>query len=405
MNKFFAGIKDKIKNLRAPQIIYLIALALMIATIFILNAVKDHISDGIYDQNEGSRWSNDVRCGQVTMIFSESAGISSDSIQEYEYNINKGLIADGYQEATASKQGGDAVWNDCYSAMGSITVTRDKRSVDAFAVGIGGDFFQFHPMKILSGNYINSDSLMTDLVMLDEDLAWQLFGSVDIVGMQVLIKGVPHYISGVVKRDSGKYVKEAGLNFPTIYLSYQSLATYGTIDSSVLATDTSIGSVNVKKKDDDEDENGESDLNTESKGIICMEVVMPNPVDNYAKSFLIKNLNLNTNIVEVVDNSARYHNKNLLDVIGSFSKRSMQIKPIIYPYWENNARAYENILAYMLLVQIIFAIVSFIMIAIIVVHSYRHRKWRAGEIWAGFLDWKYDMESRVKYHNDKWKHF
>ncbi|WP_026494556.1 ABC transporter permease [Butyrivibrio sp. WCD3002] len=405
MSKFLNGLKDRIKHLRLSQIIYVVIVLLLIITIGVLNVVKEHIADSIYDQNEGSRWSNDIRCGQVSLIFSEDANVSADKIQEYEYNINKGIIADGYQDGSASKQTGDAVWNDCYSAMGSVTVTRDKRSVDAFAVGIGGDFFQFHPMKILSGNYINSDSLMTDYVMLDEDLAWQLFGSVDIVGMQVMIKGVPHYIAGVVKRDSGKFVKQAGLNFPTIYLSYQSLATYGTIDSSVLATDNTIGSITVKKKDDEEDANGESDLNTESKGIICMEVVMPNPVDNYAKDFLIKKLSLNTNIVEVVDNSARYENKNLIDVLGSFNKRAMQIKPIIYPYWENNARAYENILAYMLLIQFICGIVSFIMIAIMVVQSYRHRKWRAGQIWTGFLDWKYDMESRVKYHNDKWKHF
>ena len=44
----------------------------------------------------------------------------------------------------------------------------------------------------------------------------------------------------------------------------------------------------------------------------------------------------------------------------------MQLKPVIYPYWENNARAYENILAVIFLIQIICQIILFVMAAIIV---------------------------------------
>jgi hypothetical protein len=83
----------------------------------------------------------------------------------------------------------------------------------------------------------------------------------------------------------------------------------------------------------------------------------------------------------------------------------MQLKPVIFPYWENNARAHENIIAIFLLLQTICAIVIFIMLAIFVVQSYRHRKWRMGALVQSFLDWKYDIESGVKKHNDKWKYF
>ena len=405
MSKFFGKISGKIKNLRLRQIIYFAVIIILILTIFGINLYRQHVTESLYDQREGQRWSNDVRCGQVSLFFSESYGINTDRISEFEYNINKGLIADGYQDASASKADGTAVWNDCYSAMGSISVTRDRRTVDAVGVGIGGDFFQFHPMQMVSGNYINSDSMMKDYVILDEELAWQLFGSNDIVGETITFEGVPHYIAGVVARDSGKYVKAAGLNFPTIYLSFESLATYGTIDASVLATNGSLGSVTEKKKDEDEDENRDSDVNTEATGIVCMEVVMPNPVENYAKNFLISKLGINTNVVEVVDNTARYENKNLTKVLQNFHIRGMQLKPVILPYWENNARAHENILAIFLLIQIICAIVIFIMLAIFVVQSYRHRKWRMGDLFQKFLDWKYDVESGVKKHNAKWKYF
>ena len=405
MTKVLNSIKNRIKNTKKSKIIYLSVIVILCVCVMMINLLRNSITSRIYDQREGQRWSGEVRCGQVSMFFSESYGVNKDKVTEYEYNINKGLIADGYQESSANLEDGSAVWTDCYSAMGSIAVTRNNRTVNAVAIGIGGDFFQFHPMQIVSGNYFNPDSVMKDYCMLDEDLAWQLFGSNDIVGESITLGGVPHYIAGVLKRDSGKYVKAAGLNFPTIYLSYESLATYGTIDSAVLATDGSLGSVSEKKSSDDEDESGNSDINTDSSGIICMEVVMPNPVDNYARNFLIEKLGLDTTKVEVVDNTSRYENGNLFDVISKFHLRGMQIKPLIFPYWENNARAHENIMALLLIIQAICLVIAFILAAIFVVQSYRHRRWKVGDLVQRFLDWKYDIESGVKKHNDKWKYF
>ncbi len=405
MAKISKKIVKRLKNVRISHIIYLAVILLLCAAVSAIGMVRDHITSKLYDQQVGQRWSADTRCGQVSMFFSESYDVNKDKISEFEYNINKGLIADGYQDASANLADGSAVWNDCYSAMGSIEVTRDLRTINAVAIGVGGDFFQFHPMELLSGNYFTADAVMKDYVILDEYLAWQLFGSNNIVGETITLGGVPHYIAGVVKRDTGKYVKAAGLNFPTIYLSYESLATYGKIDSSVLATDGSLGSVSDKKSTDDEDESMTSDYNTDTSGIICMEVVMPNPVDNYARTFLIQKLSLNTTIVEVVDNTTRYENKNLINVITGFHLRGMQVKPLIYPYWENNARAHENIVALLLIIQVICLVIAFIMAAIFVVQSYRHRKWRAGDLVTKFFDWKYDIQSGVKKHNDKWKYF
>ncbi|MBE5860767.1 MAG: ABC transporter permease [Butyrivibrio sp.] len=401
-NKFI----KKLRSIKLRSVIYFVIIFALILIIMGINVYKGLLLDTLYDQSAGKRWSSDeTRYGQVSIFFSEESGISQDKITEYEYNLNKGLIADGYQEADASKADGTALWDDCFSAMGSITVSKDRRSVDAVAIGIGGNFFDFHPMTLVSGNYIPGNTVMKDYVIVDEELAWQLFGSNDIIGQQITLNGVPHYISGVVKRDSGKYVKAAGLNFPTIYCSFESLATYGQVDASVLATNGNLGSMSVSSSSDDEDENGSTDVNTDAKGIICMEIVMPNPVDNYAKNFLIDKLGLNTNLAEVVDNSARFDNLKLLDILGKFYLRSMQLKPVIYPYWENNARVFENIMAVLLLIQIVCAIIAAIMVAYFVVQSYRHRKWTVGGLVQKFLDWKYDVESNIARHNKKWKYF
>ncbi len=405
LEKIRKSFLNRIRNIKLRSVIYFIVIFALLLAIMGINVYKDMLKSTLYDQMAGERWSGDIRFGQISIFFSEESGISADTISEYEYNINKGLIADGYQEADASKQEGTALWDDCYSAMGSMSVTKDNRTIDAVAIGIGGNFFEFHPMTLISGNYIPGNTVMKDYVIVDEELAWQLFGSNDIVGQSITLNGVPHYICGVVKRDSGKYVKAAGLNFPTIYCSFESLATYGTIDSSVLATNGTLGSVSVSSSSDDEAESGSTDINTEAKGIICMEVVMPNPVDNYAKNFAIDKLKINTNLAEVVDNSARFDNLKLLDILGKFYLRSMQLKPVIYPYWENNARIFENIMAVLLLVQIVFAIIAALMVAIFVVQSYRHRKWTVGGLFQKFVDWKYDMESNIARHNKKWKYF
>ena len=402
-------IKDNIigffKNLRLKQIIYLIVMAVLLIVILVLDFFRDTTASHQYDQMMGSRWSGDTRCGQVSMFFSESQGVSANTISEYVYKINKGLIADGFQEADASTEGEGAVWDYCYSAVGSVEIAKDLKSVTAVAIGVGGDFFQFHPMRVLSGNYFTGDSIMKDYVILDEDLAWQLFGSTDIVGEFVELGGVSHVIAGVVKKDSGKYVQASGMIFPTVFTSFESLGTYGKIDPSVLSTDTTLGQITVSSKNDDEAEKGSTDVNTEAKGIGCMEVVMPNTVDNYAANFLKEKLALNTTQIEVVDNTARFKDRNLLKLIQKFNLRGMQLKPVIYPYWENNARAYENIFAVIFLIEIICQVILFIMAAIIVIQAYRHRKWTVGQLVQKFSDWKYDLESNMKYHNEKWKYF
>ncbi len=405
MNKITANITNFFKNLKLYQIIYFAIIMLLVLTIFGLYFYRGHLVSKQYDQQMGKRWSNETRCGQVSMFFSEGQGVGTDKVNEFVYNINKGLIADGLQEADASTQGSGAVWNYCYSSVGSVDITRDLKTVTAVGIGVGGDYFQFHPMRVMSGNYFTGDIIMKDHVILDEELAWQLFGSNNIVGESITIGGVPHYIAGVVKKDSGKYVKASGMVYPTIYMSFESLATYGKIDASVLATNGTLGKFSVASKNDDEAEKGTSDVETQAKGIVCMEVVMPNKVDNYAKNFVIDKLQLNTTQVEVVDNTARFDNRNLLDIITKFNTRGMQTKPVIYPYWENNARAYENILAVVFLMQIICAVIAFIMVSILVVQAYRHRKWTVGMLVQKFTDWKYDLESNLKYHNEKWKYF
>ena len=68
-------------------------------------------------------------------------------------------------------------------------------------------------------------------------------------------------------------------------------------------------------------------------------------------------------------------------------------KPIFYPYWENLARGYEDILALFNLVRTVCIVVICVILAVLVVLAYRNKKWTVRGIVNYLADKKYDFES------------
>ena len=64
-------------------------------------------------------------------------------------------------------------------------------------------------MEFKSGAPFSWESLHTDGIVVDEETAWQLFGSNDVEGMQVMIGQVPHFITGVIEKEAGKMIHSA----------------------------------------------------------------------------------------------------------------------------------------------------------------------------------------------------
>ena len=61
----------------------------------------------------------------------------------------------------------------------------------------------------MSGSYFDGEDLYKDGVVIDENVAWQLFGSNNVAGMYVEINGVQYPVRGVVKSDKGYLSDEA----------------------------------------------------------------------------------------------------------------------------------------------------------------------------------------------------
>ena len=403
--KFFSNKKR--------NIIFII-LALLLLMDLILGLVCRYIVSNLPDQQTADRWDSENKTAQVSLFFTEDQMITIDDIKKLEYTMDKkmhdeGIINDDDDEedgkSKSGKRGDSGIVNtvelgkkkesqeetqeaayeppkmyaSCYSAQGICTFAYEsKKAENIDVIGTGGDFFLFHPMELISGGYYSGDDLMKDRIVVDEDFAWQLFGSSDIIGECVTIGGVNHYIAGVVKRADGRFNEAAGLSKSIVYMSYDSLAKYGTVLSGRIS----------------EVEISEDGKKMQNGGISCYEVVMPDPVDGIAARIVKESAGLDDKYISVVDNSKRFGGFALFDVIKGFGVRSMWIQPIFYPYWENVARGWEDVLGILFLIRIICKVAFWLIVACLVVIAYRNKTWTVRGVAMDLADRKYEFEAR-----------
>lgn len=259
------------------------------------------------------RWrgSSEMRFAQLACYLPVDAPRSEDEIFQFRRTLDQKLI-----DASLEAPEGASLYSDAYCGFSKLTVTGDHGSAETNAIGVGGDFFLFHPLQLLSGSYISGSDLMQDRVVLDEALAWQLFGGSDVAGMTVTIQQRPFQVAGVIRRENDFASRAAHESQSSIYLSYSALS-YLT-----------------------------------EEGITCYEIVMPDMISGFAHSLVAENFELDSG--DLVENSSRYSLKNLLQVIRDFGRRSMRNNGVIYPYWENAVRLTEDDLALLLVLITIF---------------------------------------------------
>lgn len=333
MKKIVLGISGGIS--------FLIFLILLFAT--------SYLGQSQLTQTTASRWSSKKNASQVSCFFSVGSGITQDEIIDFEHTVDGALVdASVVQE---SENPGARLWADAYSADGSVTISSDKGSVTADAIGIGGDFFLFHPVKLLYGSYFSGNDLMQDYCVIDEDAAWQLFGSNDVAGMTVYIGGIPHIVTGVVERQSGRLAEAAGLDSTLVYVSYQTLSELG-----------------------------------QNNGINHFEIVMPNPVTGFAVNYIKEKLGADEKKTEIVENTTRYSLVSRLKLLTQFGTRSMNGKAIIYPYWENIARGNEDILGLLLIFALLFFLYPAVLLLIVLIRAWKRRTWTARSVWLSIRD-------------------
>ena len=319
----------------------LIAAGICVVAGLILVAVGIHCSSSLKDQQITERWGDKKNFAQISVFFSELAGFDETAAEELKHNIEKEL-----KEASITNESeGARLWLGAYSANGKVLIASKRNSVDVKAIGVEGDYFQFHPLEILSGSYFNSDYLMKDLVLLDEYTAFNLFGSNDIVGQIVEVGGMDHVVCGVYRNSESRLDKLSGNDEPTVYMSYGALAKSGTVSY-----------------------------------INSYEALIPNPVSNFAFDLVKKSINTDERRYEIIESSGRFKWTRLLKRITEYGTRGMNSRGVIYPYWENIARGMEDYLVPVALAAVLLFAYPIVLLVIVLIRMWKKRTIRGGDV-------------------------
>ena len=280
------------------------------------------------------RWrsGNEMRFAQISCFLPVDETKNAEDVFQFRRTLEQKLT-----EASLDPSVQTTLYSDAYSAEAKVSVKGENGSAEVKAIGVGGNFFLFHPLQLLSGSYLYETDLMQDRVILDESVAWQLFGGSNVAGQTVSIQGEPFYVAGVIRRENDFASKEAYGAGSGIFLSYSAL---------YKLTET---------------------------GISCYEIVLPDMISGFGLSLVKDNLSIGSG--DLVQNTGRFSVASLLRVIGNFGSRSMRNNGVIYPYWENAVRMIEDYLALLLVLMLVFAVcpvVSGIVLLIrMIVRTYR----------------------------------
>ena len=119
---------------------------------------------------EQFRGQGDTRFAQLACYLPVDDGKTEDDIRSFRQSLEAQLVEQSLEAAE-----GGRLYIDAYSGTAQVTVGSDNGgNASVKAIGVGGDFFYFHPLRLRAGAYIKSDDLMDDLVVLDEEMAWRL---------------------------------------------------------------------------------------------------------------------------------------------------------------------------------------------------------------------------------------
>ena len=325
----------KQSKLSRKKRILLLILNLVLALAAIACAVGIGVLSGLLNtQKEAERWrgENPLDFTQLSCYIPTDDSIDLPDVYTFRY-----AMLDKFHEAALDVDNDSNLFADAWSTSGKGVASTSLGKGDVSITAVGGAFFEFHPIRLISGNYLTETDLMEDRVLLDEELAWLLFGGTDLTGLELRIDNVPFVVAGVIEREQDFASRKAYTDGMGLFMSYDAF----------------------KRLNED-------------AGITCYELVMAEPVKHFAINFAREKFHIGGGVI--LENTGRFRPGQLLRLLQQFGTRSMQSRSIIYPYWENAARCVEDWCTLLLLLGILFALSPVITLIVWLIRLLRRGK-------------------------------
>ncbi|MBQ5337211.1 MAG: ABC transporter permease [Oscillospiraceae bacterium] len=345
----------------------------------VLSSVMSSVSRSLDDQNMAERWKGgELDYAQVSVFYPQSKSPYSETDAENLRNTISEKLKEG---AFRPENEGAEIWKDAYSSVISVSsVSRYDESTgktetagsDYSVAGVGGSFFEFHPLRLINGNYIYESELDNHRAVLDRQAAWDMFSSFEITGMKFILNGVEFEVAGVADPGENRDIKKAYPAAPMIYIHYSALEEAG-LDTSLLS----------------------------------YEAVIPDPVTNYARNITLEHFGINTMTenetdeapekkldVVIVQNTDRYSVSKLWKGLREFRLIAVSDRSIAYPYWENAARMTSVTMEILFLSALVLSLFLFILCVSEICRLYANRKWHLKDFLEDMM-YKYTYKKRT----------
>lgn len=334
-----------------------------IAAAAVLSLVGSSLAKSQRYNYAADRWTQGAGgCTQVSCFFSDDSGFVKDSIMSVRMSLLNSL-----ESAAVVQKKGQTLCPAAYSApVGRFQVTCDRPgSSQADVTAVGGEFFLFRSFDLLHGNYISDSDLMQDGAVIDRTLAFSLYGSDNIAGMNIYINNTSFRIAGVIDDPRTKYERECAGDYPKAYISYTK------------AAELSGGEPFSK--------------------VSCYEVIVPDPVENFGFSAVEKIFgNEYEGKVILVNNTKRFTTTVRAAELKSISRRGVRQEAISLPYWENASRIVEHKLTVIYSIRRGLLAIPLMTLLWAIVKTYRRLKSKRKNAFSSISDKVYTLQCWMK---------
>jgi len=313
------------KRINSKKTAIVLALLLIVCAAAVL--VYRGVGRMLQSQQHAERWQGESQMEfcQMSCFMPEGQGLSIEQVWTFRQDMQTKL-----KEASLEIDGESLLYTDAWSTTAQVEVSSEHGKGKVQATAVGGNFFDFHPVRLLSGSYFGPEDLMKDRVLLDEETAWLLFGGTELSGLSFSIGEQKFVVAGVFSREDDPASRKAYGEGMGIFMSYEAYQTM-----------------------------------TESAAIDCYELVMAEPVEGFTANAVREKFPIKT--AELVDNSSRYEPETVFKMLKNVSMRTMHSQGISYPYWENAARAVELWCIALMVLAMAAGVLPFVFVLVLVI--------------------------------------